>query len=340
MVAAVEESEPLVRVSRGVWVPPALATERVARLAALLTALPDGTVLSGRTAAALHGIWVQETPAVDVTVPAGASGPALTTGPRRRGVRTHRRALAATELVIVAGLPATAPARTWFDLATELPLADVVAAGDSALRAELVTLGELTAGLRERPGRRGVVRARRALPLLDPRSRSRPETHARVTLLLAGLPAPAVNAAVHDGFGQWLAEPDLSYAEARLAIEYQGADHAEVRRMQKDVSRHMDLRRAGWDVLYYTAEQVFRHPGILVADTRSALARRAPALLATAAAHQALAARRTLAGGHRPADARQRTPAADHYHRVSSSIIHWAVSSAPEKLPVRMSTYC
>jgi len=112
-----------------------------------------------------------------------------------------------------------------------------------------------------------------------------------VTLVLAGLPAPAVNAAVHDGSGQWLAEPDLSYAEARLAIEYQGADHADVRRMRKDVSRHMDLRRAGWDVLYYTAEQVFRHPEVLATDTRSALARRAPALLATAAARRALPGR-------------------------------------------------
>ncbi|HYT09564.1 MAG TPA: DUF559 domain-containing protein [Mycobacteriales bacterium] len=273
----------LTRISRGVWLPQAAAQEPVARLAALLTALPEGSVLSGRTAAALHGLWVPAAPEVDVTVPARTAPPSDTTGPRRRGVPTHRRALSVSEQTLVAGLPVTTPARTWYDLAAELPLADLVAAGDSALRTGLVQGAELAAGLADRGGRRGTALARTALPLLDERSRSRPETHARVALARAGLPAPAVNRAVHDEHGQWLAEPDLSWEEARLALEYQGADHADARRLRRDLARHMDLRRAGWDVLYYTAEQVFGRLEIVVADVRAALARRSPGLLATAA---------------------------------------------------------
>lgn len=275
-------TEPLVRVSRGVWLPAAAAVEPVARLAALLTALPAGSALSGRTAAALHGLWVASGPDVDVTVPASAGGPELTTGPRRRGVRAHRRALVSGEVVLVAGLPVTGVARTWYDLAAELPTPDLVAAGDSALRTAAVRTADLAAGLEHRRGLRGTARARLALPLLDGASGSRPESHVRVALALAGLPRPAVNEAVHDAHGQWLAQPDLSYPSARLAVEYQGFPHADVRQMRKDTSRHMELRRAGWDVLYYTADQVFTRTDVLVADVRGALARRCPALLAAA----------------------------------------------------------
>ena len=74
-----------------------------------------------------------------------------------------------------------------------------------------------------------------------------------MALVGAGLPAPEVNVSVHDERGGWLAEPDLSYPVARLAVEYQGAEHADPGRMRRDAARHMDLRRAGWDVLYYTA---------------------------------------------------------------------------------------
>ncbi len=268
-----------VRVSRGVWLPAPAAGERAVRLAALLGALPAGTVLSGRTAAALHGMWLPPGPDVDVTVPAAAAGPEQTTGPRRRGVRTHRRELPADEVGDLDGLPVTTPARTWYDLAGELTFGDLVAAGDSALGAGLVSGPELAAGLARRRGRRGTARARRALPLLDAASRSRPESHLRVLLVTAGLPRPAVNVPVYDARGQWLAVPDLSYGAARLAIEYQGADHADVDRMRKDAARDMDLRRAGWEVFYYTSAQVFTHPHIPPADVRRALSHRAPRLL-------------------------------------------------------------
>jgi Protein of unknown function (DUF559) len=127
---------------------------------------------------------------------------------------------------------------------------------------------------------------------------------------MAGLPAPLVNEAVSDGQGQWLAEPDLAYPAARLAVEYQGADHADPSRLRRDVARHMDLHRAGWQVRYYAGEQVFRHPEVVARDVLAALRRRAPALPAPARGADRPAEERSVAlpaparGADRPAEER------------------------------------
>ena len=255
-----------------------MADDPLVRDAALLRRLRPGAVLSGPSAARLHGLWVPEGGGQpDVTVPA-AGRAAATTGPQRREVTAHRRALRPDETVVVRGLPVTSLPRTWLDLAATLDLPGLVAAGDSALRAG-ATAEQLTDAADRGRGRRGVVRARQALPLLDPRSRSRPESMLRVALVTGGLPRPEVNQPVYDEHGGWLAEPDLSYPAARVAVEYQGAHHAEVRTMRRDAARHMDLHRAGWQVLYYTAAEVPARPDRVVRDVRDALAHRAPALL-------------------------------------------------------------
>ena len=84
---------------------------------------------------------------------------------------------------------------------------------------------------------------------------------------------------MYDPHGQWLAEPDLSYREARLAIEYQGGDHADPRGMRKDLARQRGLQRAGWIVLCYSAS-VLGTPEVVVRDVLQVLTGRAPTLLA------------------------------------------------------------
>ncbi len=276
----IADADRLVRVVRGVWLPPALAAADVPRLAAILAALPAGTVLSGPTAARLHGLWLPRQTLEHVTVPAGPRGGRHTTAPRRPELVTHRWTLAAGDLGTRHGLPVTSVSRTWYDLAATLSLPDLVAAGDAALRFGLAGPEELHAAALRRARRPGAARIRMAAGLLDGRARSRPESHLRVALVRAGLPRPGVNEPVCDEHGGWLAEPDLSYAEARLAVEYQGGVHAEERQQRKDVSRHMDLRRAGWEILYYTADQVFGRPDQPVEDVCRVLSGRAPRLLA------------------------------------------------------------
>ena len=269
----------LVRVSRGVWLPDGIAEHQPARLAALLAVLPPGSVVSGITAAELYGLWVPRSSHVDITVPAGSQPTALAAIPRRRGVVAHRRHLPEKDVVSLVGVRATSLVRTWCDLAAVLDLPDLVAAGDSALRIGAVRIEELAAEVAVGRRRRGSPIARLAVTMLDDRSRSRPESHVRVALLRAGLPYPQVNMPVYDERGGWLAEPDLSYPEARLAIEYQGAVHADPRQMRKDTARQTDLQRCDWIVLCYTADQIFRHPELLAQDATNALTRRAPHLL-------------------------------------------------------------
>lgn len=266
-----------VRIARGLRLPAEAAADPLTRLAALRTLLPAGAVFSHRTAAELHELWLPPSAGTRVEVTVPTPRPETTTAPQRPEVRAHRRGLLPVDVGDVAGLPVTGLGRTWCDLAEMFTLPDLVAAGDSALGAGASHEDLLGASTRRRCPR-GRRRVRAALPLLTGRSRSRPESLLRVALLAAGLPAPQVNTPVHDALGQWVAEPDLAYAEARLAIEYQGALHADPDRMRRDLTRGLELHRAGWLVLSYGAPDL-RHPATVAADVRRVLTTRAPHLL-------------------------------------------------------------
>ncbi len=198
---------------------------------------------------------------------------------RRPEFRGHRRQLVETDRQLVDGVPVTSPARTWRDLAAVLSLPDLVAAGDSVLRTT-TSIGELTEVVRRTGGQRGARFARAALTMLDARSRSRPESHLRVALVVNGLPPFEVNEAVYRDEGGWLAEPDLSLAEAKIAIEYQGGDHAELVQMRRDLTRFTDLRTSGWNVLAYGPAETFARPWTAPNEVRALLRKRAPHLLA------------------------------------------------------------
>lgn len=251
-------------------------------LAEVLASLPEDAVLSHRSAAGVWGLWIPTFDGVEITSPAGDRGSRYTTGVQRRSVIAHRRLLAPDQVTSHLGLPVTTIARTWLDLAPLYDVYDLVAAGDSALRAgtSAAELGRLACDAHRL---RGLVRARIAAPVLDARSRSRPESRIRSALVLAGLPSPYVNEAIYDVHHGWLAEPDLHYLEARLALEYNGAAHASVDQMRKDSTRLLDLQRAGWHVRTYTAAYAFRRLDDVVADVRDLLRRRAPHLLAATA---------------------------------------------------------
>jgi hypothetical protein len=251
----------------------------LAELATLVVRLAHDTLVSHRSAAQLWGLWIPPFTGIEVTRAAVSRGSRYTTGVQRRPVTSHRRRIERGDTTTLYGLPITTIARTWLDLAVSCAdLYDMVAVGDSALRRG-ATADELCAVARRHPGVRGRRRALSSLPLLDVRSRSRPESRIRAGLVMAGLPAPEVNQPVHDENGGWLAEPDLCYREARLALEYNGADHATVQQMRKDAVRLLDLQRAGWAVRTYTSRHAFGSLDEVVSDVRRLLSRRAPHLL-------------------------------------------------------------
>ncbi len=270
----------LIRVSHGLWRPPADVVDLPGRCAALLGVLPPGSVFSGVTAASLHGLWLPEGQLgkVEVTITRDALAPREFAGSRRSDLRARRRTLASDDRDFVGGLPVTSAARTWIDLAAELPMPDLVAAGDSVLRRP-GSADSLREALNRARGQRGVCAARAAVEFLDPRSISRPESHLRYAVLSSGLPPPLVNMPIYTARGEWLAEPDLCYRAARVALEYNGSDHATVRRMRRDMTRGVDLVAHGWLAIAFGPAEVFGRPwqiGPLVAQV---LEDRAPALL-------------------------------------------------------------
>jgi hypothetical protein len=93
------------------------------------------------------------------------------------------------------------------------------------------------------------------------------------------MPRFEVNEPVFRDEGGWLAEPDLSLAEARIALEYQGAQHADPARMRKDITRELDMRRHHWCLFEYGPAEVFGRPWQIGPQIRREIERRAPHLL-------------------------------------------------------------
>jgi hypothetical protein len=266
------------RLARACWIPTAHADDLAARCAAALETSAEYTVVVGTTAARLHGFWLPDLPDVlHLATAAPGIASSSMTRTRRSEFRAHRRQLPDEDLTTVNGLVVLTPARTWRDLAGVLDLPSLVAAGDSALRAG-TTIEELAEVISRTTRARYVRTARAAVSLLDARSRSRPESHLRVAISAPDLPRFEVNVAVSRSTGGWLAEPDLSHEAAKIALEYQGADHAEIKRMRRDLTRNTDMRREGWLCCLYGPAEVFGRPWEITAEIWAALARRAPQL--------------------------------------------------------------
>jgi hypothetical protein len=267
-----------VRLGHGLLRPAHTVADVRDRIAAYLDVLPPGTVVGGITAARLHELWLAPASAAErlqfvVTRPQTRAQELARC--RRSEIHTRRRAVLTDEIEVVDGLPVLSPARTWVDLCECLGLEDVVAAGDSALR-RAVSDAELAEAVRRARHRRGVRRAREALELMDARSRSRGETHLRCALVLGGLPLPEVNRPIYTVDGEWLAEPDLIYRRARLALEFNGRDHADVARMRRDITREIDVDIADWKMVVFGPSQVFGHPYRIAPYVRALLDQRDP----------------------------------------------------------------
>ena len=95
-------------------------------------------------------------------------------GPRE--VRVHRADLRPSDVQVVDDVPVTTALRTAWDLAALEPLGTAVAALDAMVRAESVSLRALATMSEHGTGRWGVTKVRRAVPLVDPRAESAPES--------------------------------------------------------------------------------------------------------------------------------------------------------------------
>lgn len=274
-----EPTPEYVRLARNCWLPAEVAGDLREQCVAVLRSSHPDAVISSTTAAMLHRLWLPPAATAAIHVATATPGRACRamTRTKRPEFVAHRIQLRPEDVDVVDGVRTTSPARTWRDLAPLLSLPDLVALGDSVLRHG--TPFEQLAETAAHATGRGVRLLRVALPLLDARSRSRPESHLRVAVQATGLPRFQVNEPIFRSEGGWLAEPDLSLPQARLALEYQGADHAEIRRMRRDITRERDMRLERWQTLYFGPSEVFGHAASVGAEVYAAVRARAPELL-------------------------------------------------------------
>ncbi|OBJ55956.1 endonuclease domain-containing protein [Mycobacterium sp. 1423905.2] len=221
-------------------------------------------VVAGFSAAALHGSrWVDDAQVVD-----------LLHDNRRRpaGVQTHRDRFEDDEVDVLAGMPVTSRVRTALDLGCWLPTTSAVAAIDALARATDLKAADVELLSLRYPGRRGIVRARRAVDLFDAGAQSPKESWLRIILVQAGLPRPQTQIPVRDEFGQEFAYLDMGWPHVKVAVEYDGEQHrTDQRQYQWDSRRREKLERLGWIVIRVLAGD---RPAEIVGRVREALARR------------------------------------------------------------------
>lgn len=238
----------------GVRVPCTVPDTLAARCHAASLVVPKDAAFSHRTAARLCDLPVPgRADLVEVMVTSSDVVPQID------GVTGHT-GLDPAEVIDVAGLRVVTPERTFFHLAIEVSLDELVVLGDAIVR-HWCSADQLIGRAAGLTRRRGIVKARKALTMICPGVDSPPETRIRLLLLRAGLPCPAVNLDVFDDAGGWLARPDLSYPELKIAIEYDGDHHRTGKHQwRRDRARDENLRHAGWIVITLTADDLFNHP--------------------------------------------------------------------------------
>lgn len=226
----------------GAGTPPTLRN----RCLALMTRLPRGAFFCGPTAALIQGMPlpgnVERSPVLHVGVLAPSR--AL----RIAGVRSRSFTPLRFATLDWLGLPVTEPARTWRDLAPQLALPDLVAVGDFLIHGSpaLATRDDLARQFG--PGERGAVALRAALPLLDGRSESRPESLLRLILHSAGIRGYVPNHWVTLSRPRVRYRIDLAFPEYMLGLEYQSGYHHDPEQWKADMTRLSRLRAHGWDM--------------------------------------------------------------------------------------------
>jgi hypothetical protein len=231
-----------------------------------------GAVVCGRTAAVLWGCDLAgaDDP-VECIVPPDTRGGAIA------GVRLNRRRLAADDVTLRAGLSVTSALRTALDLSRVRPLDDAVAGLDRFL-VETRSLGveEIRTAAAQLTGR-DCRHVQKVAALADGLAGSPQETAVRLLLHRSSLTDPVAQHVVRDAGGSFVARVDFAWPELRLALEYDGAWHAEPGQFGRDRRRLNRLTAAGWTVLFVTAADL-RDPQRLLARIGAAIAARCAAL--------------------------------------------------------------
>jgi very-short-patch-repair endonuclease len=231
-------------------------------LSAWRSVLPPETVFAGASAAWLHGLDIEPADPVEVVVPPSC---AVRT---RVGLIVRHARIPTAEVVSVRGFRATDLPLALARLCLQRPAVEALVAIDMAIYRGLIDQTVLAQYAEESKLRAGVQRMKSLAKLAAP-AESPMETRLRWLLIQAGLPGPQVQAELSDASARLLGRVDLYYAEARLAVEYDGGYHRE--RMVEDNRRQNLLISSGYRVLRFTAADIHNRADVVIAQVRAAL---------------------------------------------------------------------
>ncbi|TLM86182.1 hypothetical protein FDW84_07390 [Pseudarthrobacter sp. NamE5] len=200
--------------------------------------------------------------------------------PRRSGVQGHRGQFFADEIVTHNGLLITSRVRTWLDCSRKMCIEELTVVADHLLRipraefegrtAPYATRDDLEEILDRHKGTPGIRKARVALERARVGSDSARETKLRLALEDAGLPEPLLNMRMDLGAGV-VRQPDISYPEQEVAVEYDGEGHSEAGQIVRDIAREEDFARAGWLLVRISKRHMEHGARAAVGKVRSAL---------------------------------------------------------------------
>ncbi|WP_255768117.1 hypothetical protein [Pseudarthrobacter sulfonivorans] len=234
----------------------------IERARVLCAATPDAWV-SHETAAVFFDLglppWLGADPRMHLSKPNGL--PRV----RRAGVVGHRVHVIPGEVVEIDGIRVSGPARTWLDLAHQLPLRYVIAMGDQLIRMPRPDLefrslpfahkDGLRLLIRQHPNMKGVEKARLALDEMRVGADSFPETFLRLALLDANLPEPELQLRL-DPHDPRSPAADLGYRKHRIAVQYDGAHHRTREQQSRDNRRDELFVHAGWSYFKPNADDL------------------------------------------------------------------------------------
>ncbi len=255
-----------VALARGLYTSRSVDPDLLTRCRAWALVLPEDTAFSHATAGGLLGA-----PVAPSAVPHVALTPRRVL-PQWTGLVVHARRLQQQDVTDHAGLRITSGAQTFLDLAPTTWPADLVAIGDSLLRSGHMTAGALAERLARADRVRGVLRARACAPLLSPHAMSRPESLIRYWVTTSDLPTPRAQIPIHDRWGVVRAQADLGFEEWKVALEYEGRQHADVGQFDRDIDRYSLMAADGWVTLRFAKRHL--SPTVVLDRTRRTLVSR------------------------------------------------------------------
>ncbi|MEP7020976.1 MAG: type IV toxin-antitoxin system AbiEi family antitoxin domain-containing protein [Pseudonocardiales bacterium] len=217
-----------------------------------------GSVVSHRSAALLHRLPVLNHP----------RRPELTVAPMQTGdvagALLHRATLRHIDVSEVDGALVTSVSRTLVDIGRSASAGCAVVAIDAALHRGAVDLGAIENVLCACWNWPGIRRAVRAVDRADASAESPLESISRLVIGWLGLPAPRLQAQLHDELGMFVGRADFYWPEYGVVGEADGLAKYDSRAVLLDEKRRQEsLEALGLVVIRWDWSDVTRRPHLL-----------------------------------------------------------------------------